>query len=102
MTSWALIFWAIFLVEDNALVNSPLGTVKEISVNPVKLTFWTIKSTLTPALEISVNILAAIPALSGTAQMVILASDELLVIPLTTTSSIFSDWATIMVPSSFE
>src|SRR3972149_4102975 len=72
-TSPARIFWATALAAWMALGRSLFKTVKEISVSLVWLTFCTIISTLTSILEMSVNILAAIPVWSGTAQMVIFA-----------------------------
>src|SRR3989338_5797861 len=48
LTSWAPILLTSFFVVRSPLFASDLGTVNDISVNPLSLTFWIIISTLTP------------------------------------------------------
>ena len=102
VTSPAPMRWATLRAMRKVAGKSCLMTVKETSVAPSRLTFWTIMSTLTSFSASSRKICAAMPGLSGTSWMVTLASSFWSVTPLTTTSSMALAACVIMVPSRDE
>src|SRR3989338_2825563 len=102
ITSPAPISLATLLATFIVLARSSVGTVKDTSVVPVRPTFWTIMSITILFAPNSLNIMAAIPGLSGTSQIVTFASSFCNANQLT---SIFSmDFASlqIIVPSALE
>ena len=101
-TSPAPIFLATSLAVFNVFFRSFSGTVKDMSVYPVRLMFCIIMSMLIFASAIFLKMRAAMPGLSGTSHMVTFASSLFTVTPLTTISSIVLTSSEIIVPSLSE